>query len=72
MATRNRRSFGAGGGMRQRVSWNRTVAAAATTVAPQTNVLVASIPTTAFAEESTIRRTILSLRVISDQSAASE
>ncbi len=73
MADRFRGRGGArGGGMRQRTSWNRTVATGQTVIAANTAVLVASVPAAAFAEESTIRRTILHLSVSSDQDAADE
>ena len=67
-----RQRAGFGGGVRQRTSWNRTVSTAQVTVPAASKVLVATVPTEAFAEESTIRRTIMQLHVNTDQSAASE
>ena len=61
-----------GGGVRQRVSWARSVPAAATNIPAASSVLLLSLSTGAFAEESTIRRTIVDMYISSDQVAGTE
>ena len=68
----NRGRGGFGRGMRQRTSWQRTVPAAAVAVGPQTSVLINTFGAEAIAEEGTVRRTLLALRVTSDQTASEE